>query len=368
MLNEREALRARLKQIDINQTEPQLLATFIERAMNIGENVKADEEALENILDNIINCLIENGILKLAKVSQADALEIANKPFASIDGSLCLGGSLHGYYYFPISAVCVFFENWQDVHPIVQYSPETDIFTFHAPDNRIASLYASLKMLILETNMLSEAFGKDIKLVMIDGPIIDPPQKYDLPAYEELLNLRITSLAHLENEKVVIGVIKRVSGRLFINHILQLDCIKRYQRNLRKYTDRVLLDAIFTKILLNETSIPYIEPIELNGIPAYEDYKNRDLKILTSFTQARVDTPPLRYEFFHLNEKECERIAVVLSSLTLPGQRYPLPIEIAHEKSLIRQGLAETLFDEILTHFSSETSSTLSKILRVKNL
>ena len=138
-----------------------------------------------------------------------------------------------------------------------------------------------------------------------------------------------------------------------------------------RWGDRILLDAMLTSLLMRDEGGLYrtrhFEPLD-EHIGAYGDYKNAGVKVLTFFTQARIDTPPVRVEVLPPEEDLISLAAALVKLMTLPGQPYPMPIMMAHEKSLIRKGLAETLFYEIITQSERGRRSKLIRLLRRKDL
>jgi len=365
-LSEEEA-REIIRKIDVSKTEPQLLVTLIERAISIGEEVVSDEETLVSCVDELASSLRASDIIEVATdVALKKARDMLEMPFASVDGSYFLGGYLHGMYFFPISAVCVQFKNFNDTNPVVMYSDETGIYTFDDVDSRSASFKASLRMLQLETEMIGKALNNDVRFIMVDGPLVDPPKKYAISEYRDLINLRTEMLLKaLDNHIKVIGIVKRVTGNLLLKSLLTKSELRNFYPLFRRYTDRGFLDAIFTYLLLNESKVFYTKPMFPRSIPAYEDYKSKGLEVLTSFTQVSITTPPIRFEVIPPDENLVETVAALVSLTTLPSQYYAMPVMIAHEKCLIREGLAKTLFQEIISHFPNNISK-LSKLLRFK--
>lgn len=255
----------------------------------------------------------------------------------------------------------------RDKCPQVIYSRGTDIYGIQEVDSRHAELKASLKMLKLETELLEDVLdSEDVNMVLIDGPVIDPPKKYNLQEYEELLLYRLQLIKEIiEKRKLIVGIIKRITGRLFVDFLSYRGL--SLPRTIFSHGDRVFLDAIFSYLhLKNIGNYFYTTPIPPETIQAYSDYKDYGIEVLTTFTQARVDTPPIRIEVVPANEENTIVAAAICINATLPGQPYPMPILIAHEKSLIRKGLAETLFNEVISRFNKKASN-LSKILRLKH-
>lgn len=349
-----------LKKIDLERTEPRILIKMIEQARDLGQNVMSNLEGLGSIIEDIIECLVRDGILKTTKRKNRSVSELLETPSAGVDGSYVRANEIGGTYYFPISAVIVLFKNARDMKPQVIFSRQTGIFQFSNWNESAALLEAELKDLTLETDMFAEAIASNPKYILLDGPIVDPPNRYDMKEYKELVKQRKVLLEKvLKEEKIIVGVTKQVRSRYFVKMIQDLKDLKKYKRIIGRCRDRELLSFIFTKLLYDDPDVvPYILPVEPT-YPAYEeDYKN-ELKILTTFTQARVDTSPVRLEYLPPEEKMAETLAVLVAKLTPSGREFPIQIEIAHEKCHLRLGLGESVFEEISSHTPKDEISMI---------
>ena len=349
-----------LKKIDLERTEPRILIKMIEQARDLGQNVMSNLEGLGNIIEDIIACLVREEILHTTKRKNKTVSALLEAPSAGVDGSYISASEIGGTYYFPISAVTVLFENARDIKPQVIFSRQTGIFQFSNWNDRAALLEAELKDLTLETDMFTEAIASNAQYILLDGPIVDPPNRYDMKVYKELVKQRKVLLEKvLKEEKIVVGVTKQVRSRYFVKMIRDLKDLKKYKRIIGRCRDRELLSYIFTKLLYKDPNVvPYISPTEPT-YPAYEqDYKD-DIKLLTTFTQARVDTSPVRLEYLPPEEKLTEIIAVLVANLTPSGKEFPIQIEIAHEKCHLRLGLGESVFEEISSHTPKDEISMI---------
>jgi len=349
-----------LKKIDLERIEPRILIRMIEQARDLGQNVMSNLEGLGNIIDDIIECLQREDILQITKRKNKTVDKLLGAPSAGVDGSYVAANEIGGTYYFPISAVTVLFKNARDIKPQVIFSRQTGIFQFSNWNESAALLEAELKDLTLETDMFAEAVAGNPEYILLDGPIVDPPNRYDMKEYKELVKQRKALLGKvLKGKKIVVGVTKQVRSRYFVKMIRDLDKLKKHKRIIGRCRDRELLSYIFTKLLYEDPNIiPYISPVEPT-YPAYEqDYKN-DIKLLTTFTQARVNTSPVRLEYLPPEEKMAEILAVLVAKLTPSGREFPIQIEIAHEKCHLRLGLGESVFEEISSHTPKDEISMI---------
>lgn len=358
-LSEAEAKEV-LRKIDLERTEPRILIRMIEQARDIGQNVMSNLEGLGNIIEDVIDCLVREEILHTTKRKNKTVSELLDSLSAGVDGSYVPASEIGGTYYFPISAVTVLFNNSRDIKPNVIFSGQTGIFQFSSWNERAALLQAELKDLTLETDMFAEALGSNPEYVLLDGPIVDPPNRYDMKEYKELVKQRKELLEKiLKEEKMVVGVTKRVRSRYFVRMVQELEGLKKYKRIIGRCRDRELLSYVFTKLLYEDSNVvPYISPVE-PVYPAYEeDYKN-EIKLLTTFTQARVNTSPVRLEYLPPKEELTETIVVLVANLTPPGRESPIQIETAHEKCHLRLGLGGSVFEEISSHTPKDKISMI---------
>ena len=364
-----------LRYIDVSRTEPYLLASLIENAQELGAEVARDEDSFVRRTEELVDELIaQNWIMRVENAHISRARAYLEKPLASVDGSQYLGGWLHGKYFIPITAVRIMFRSFWDRRPVVVFSEGTKIYEFMEIDHRLAEVKAELKMLGLEAELLKEAVDDGVQMVMVDGPIVDPPRPLRIAGrdYDEYVRMRARVLRKaVEKGVLVIGLVKRVTGNMFIGAIAQDGIQPPYFMRRLRWGDRILLDAMLTSLLMRDKDGLYrtrhFEPLS-EHIGAYDDYKSAGLKVLTFFTQARVDTPPVRVEVLPAEEDLIPLVAALVKLTTLPGQPYPMPIMMAHEKSLIRKGLAETLFYEIITQSERGQRPKLIRMLRLKYL
>ena len=83
-------------------------------------------------------------------------------------------------------------------------------------------------------------------------------------------------------------------------------------------------------------------------------YKKNKIKIGCFFYQNNVSTQILRIDVCTNNKENYgdsfnHIIAKSINKWSYPGQDYPAPIFLAHQKCNIREGCAEVLYEEIIT-------------------
>lgn len=74
--------------------------------------------------------------------------------------------------------------------------------------------------------------------------------------------------------------------------------------------------------------------------------------------------------FLHKDMEKIEKIAATAAKASsdwqYPHQYIPLPVELAHEKCKIREGAAETIYDEILTKSRSGSPENIMTMLQLR--
>lgn len=149
-------------------------------------------------------------------------------------------------------------------------------------------------MLSLETSLLSSS---DCDVIFIDGPLIDPP------VYDESLEDYFLIRSSVVMKKKPIGIVKRFSHRLLVNHLLDQGyplsnvresyLVTRLIRELRKNvknSDSVILGWIDWSKVFKEGDTT----LDLSGLKkAYERF---GLQIYSAYFQLNVISPVVRID------------------------------------------------------------------------
>jgi hypothetical protein len=113
--------------------------------------------------------------------------------------------------------------------------------------------------------------------------------------------------------------------------------------------------------------------IDLSKNDVYKSYRKNGVYVGCLFFQKSVSSQVLRLDIPFLKqldprsaEKMILHVIKAVSEWTLPGQDYPVPIFLAHEKCNIREGCAEVLYDEIITRSTATDpeNQTVMTLLR----
>jgi hypothetical protein len=191
-------------------------------------------------------------------------------------------------------------------------------------DENIVGNKSILLMLQLETSLLDKC--KDVNVIMIDGPLIDPPVYYQdshidgFPDLEDYTKMRATKIIEKREKSMVIGISKRFSQRLLVNYFSN-----RGMKQISKSTENFLLSFLFLKYRMEKEiyNTPLsIGPIEwdlffqherkLEDLKSLEDayqmyrekFQESGLKLISYYYQKDFSSPIGRIDMLNLKEEE----------------------------------------------------------------
>ncbi len=251
------------------------------------------------------------------------------------------------------------------------YYPEAEVYEAYDPSGAGIDAAAEAGMLLLETISLDKVAETGAKMLMLDGPLIDPPGSVD-PGVWRLLSgeildrlgrgldyhaLRAEKLARLAESGVeAIGVVKRVSGFMLITRSAE-----ELPPGLRGLSDEELLVVLSSIIRGKGAVIGPFTPRLPGGIASR--YEERGARIVTYYTYSPWTMKPLRVEIMSESGRDDVEKAVetagLIAALTPPGHSYPLPVQLAHEKSHLSRQLASLIYREALTSLLSSEDTVL---------
>ena len=241
------------------------------------------------------------------------------------------------------------------------YYPLAEVYEVHDPSGTSIEAAAEAAMLLLETLALGSAAHTGAETLMLDGPLIDPPAPIDESVWgllrAEILQglskpvdyhaMRAKSLRRLVEESgvQVIGVVKRVSGSTLISR-----AVPAAPTALRGLGDDDLLAVLGHVIRDKRVAIGPFEPQLPSNILA--SYRAEDSRIITYYTYSPWTGKPLRVETIASLDRDEARVveetASMVAGMTPPGHNYPLPVQLAHEKSHLSRRLARLIYNEAL--------------------
>ncbi len=374
------------KLIDFNKTEPEVLRKLIEHASRRSrelEELIVKQKALgEEVLTKM------GGIIGYSK--------IRGDPYAGVigvDGSNQVVGGRSGNYYIMLSAVVVHLPHGIGTrNPVVKY-PDVTIVSFNDPSGEVVSDVAEDAMMLLETRAIVEAVsiaGKGdgvLTPLFIDGPIIDPPRSIrsesitvfkqiigDVVSVDVYYGLRTSALIEAYRKNVLpIGFVKKPGTDKLLLRIVGEEVRGVYK--VFSGDEELVRTILALEMIRNPPSKGYIYYTVPREYPSdntlYSRYKELGLSIYYSYSMHSPYSRPFRVEValpriiplrkaYELTVK-----AVMLSHiLTLPGQKYPLPVLLAHEKCRIRRGAAELIYEEILAKTVKPSGDRVVDVLK----
>jgi len=376
-----EPLERKMREmLDVQQSEPELVMRIIERA----SRRRRQREALYSVLRRL-------GPLVYDEMKRRGLLHPVPQPLSDetsygVDGSRQVVGGRLGRYYIFLSTTLVTLPRGLRSTRINIVFPGVDIIEVVDPTGASTEAAAEAAMMVLETLTLRKLANVEPGLVFIDGPIVDPPARLDpsnsVQAVRELLNapaeevLRIVEEYHRLRARIlaelvghghtVVGLVKRI-GQVSIlsSHLAKIGI------NIDGYVgDEDLVLALTATTKSRGNGVFYTEPVEATSLPqdVYREYRVAGLRVYASYTFSRHTLRPYRIEVAVTQGADpgevIKRVAAAAHGLTVPGQSYPLPVVLAHEKSRIRRGLAKLVYREVLTRASLPEGDPLADTLK----
>ncbi len=248
-----------------------------------------------------------------------------------------------------------------------------------APDSaepEHARLELKLRMFELEVEALKHAeyMVSEVKadVVFLDGPIVDPP---GLPAvysdpglskrYDEYVNARASTIARLlDNNILVIGIVKRIEGSLFRSFILKENGrVAKHVENLSlgDYGLTLTLTAVLrTRLCKYSESRNYmlvLKPFQLDAVlKEAVKYTSKGFNIVAFYVVPRLcgkleEAKPIRVEIAYRGDMHdvIKRTVIKLAVWHMPGTNVPMPVYLAHYACSIRRREAVKMLKHAMT-------------------
>ncbi len=345
------------KRMEFKMTEPETLVKLVKDAQNKGEKMQKDMERLRNMASKLTKLFQDKGLIFTESVLKT--IQLKHKCAVGIDGSFQLIGGAGGKWYAPISVARIIFEEGFGTQPSVDIFwasiEEIEELENYEP-NRVASvmmLSGETKAILNWGTLNKEAY------VFIDGPIVDPP----IVSYggKEYIKDRCEGIKKCIEKSIAIGCVKRFRDKFYIEYLKNLISEESEKEYLNHFpSDQHLIAYVFAQV----RSQGYYGPLFTKWIdisasnPVYELYKTEGVYVVSLFFQKEVRSQILRLDVPFLEpptenaEKIGNEIAHIVKAVnewTYPGQDFPLPVLLAHNKCNIREGCAEVLYEEIMT-------------------
>jgi len=367
LINEKELERL-LERIELKRSYPELVIKLIneiqDKSFMIYEEIRSLYRMIFRQIDQIRGRII---------LCEPPEQEIC-VPIVGVDGSLVLMRGIGRRFLALISVSQVIFpQGLQDIeNPRVNLSVSME--TVEERYDKPPKSQAILRMMLGESkaiNILANELANGY--IMIDGPIIDPPNMLEVTYIE----YRAEALSNAIKKGIeVIGVVKRYRSNILRD---------KFFKELPPVSDQEIAPILFSIIRKEKTIKPNqalaVRPIPLSSenegyskqiIEAYKDaLKNCGIEdeIYTSYLQVHQGIRPIKVEFFAKNEKvalhKIQKIIKLFKDTTVVGTNLPLPILLAHKTCLIRKRVAEVLVKEVLSRVASFRSQEIDfQVLR----
>lgn len=381
----------------------QLVDEIDKKASDIVTKVISTKETIRNLVSTKLSLLLAFGSdPQTYRIYDESILgfprnSIARSPAAGIDSSRTKPIRLGYMYYSAVSSAVVMYRNGKGSQPeeLIYAHPA------EAPDTADVS-YAkaelTLEMFREEVKALKEfvEISKDISgmIVFLDGPIVDPPRFTAVDKLEERYRGYVAQRARLirellENGNIVIGVVKRVTGTLFVDTLVGMDqgfaTLKKYgvgDYGLVLYASTIIRDLL--KKINNGTNSDYV--LAFKPFPLPDDstdvkfYKEEGLQVYTFLMIPRLygrqqESRPLRVEIAVSPDANLDstvkKAAAAITEWLVPGTNIPEPVLVAHHRCNIRKIEASKMLKELATRslyataarISSEEAVTLLELL-----
>lgn len=374
----------------LKRINPKLWRDLISEAEDRGlfeaKRIYSFIKGLEKFYDNDADKILRRTEIQSFNGSFKDVLkEYHTIPVASIDGSMVFGGIISTNYYVLLSSSIVLFPNYYSIaEPMVKVEPKIKFYPTKMDEDNVKKI-ALLDMMFEETrrveeslNLLSRVSKKAI--VILDGPIIDPPKgSRNDQRYINYVKKRVNAFRkHLERGNIVIGYVKRISGRMFVESFKSF--LEKYRfplgpneiGSLYASNDFFFLNILFEKetLVINYSSISdfnndyivWTEPKEVpTNVNDYDLYRHEGLYVYYTYAKIGVNSYPRRKVArieIAFNEDVQSRIYDVFENAlkviylwTPIGLNNPLPVQIAHKSCTIRKTVAKVLIKDIMTRF-----------------
>lgn len=252
-------------------------------------------------------------------------------------------------------------------------------------DKNIISNKSVLFMLSLETKMLEKC--EDCDIILIDGPIIDPPVYYDedveiedITTLDKYTIYRASVLKKLKDKnKIIMGIAKNFSHRLLVKKLID------YYKILSSARESYLVGNIFYKYRLEKSE--YKKPIflgwinwdsliqgevldDLKGISkAYKKYKDilKDFSIYSCYYQYDATSSIGRIDFLSKEPPSIELLNYINAWAIPEVKEITLLNKLADDLSEIKYNDAKKyalIFDLLKENYLSESEKLIELVMR----
>jgi hypothetical protein len=351
-----EILKDKRKEEDWKRTEPEIKLQLINDAVSQGAVFNSKITELRNEIKEIVQ---NYDFLKKFYHNQVDPVKMY-EIVAGLDGSNILTGMRGVIQFICASTASIVFQGGLSnaksfynakIIPIKDDKPE---IVKH--NVQINSMRFEVENLEHAINDLAQISDKE-KLILIDGPIIDPPNERDEKYIKERCNVINSGL---ENNILIVGVVKRFYENFFLKFLREKEYL--IEENKEKIdqlfrSDTILASFLFSNYNPHRGECIYTEIFEFdNDSEIYFYYKRYGLKIYSFLFQFEIGAKIYRLDLAVPYEMQIdqivnlqERIIQNLIYWTYEKLSYPFPVVIAHEKCTLKKSVGDVLFQEYIS-------------------
>jgi hypothetical protein len=346
-----------------NEMDSDVAIKLLESAVNEGNNLQSFLKDRQKVARDLGKALLDKGIIRLAKEDSTLTKAFHEALAVGIDSSRQIPWRVMSTHYCPITSAIVYL-NGPDRK--VTYDPDCPC-KFYEEGRLTPEEFARKveeEMYRCEVSAIaraSSALGslqrggsnKSTVLVMIDGPLLDPPNK---ALYSGYIKERANAiLACVEGNALIIGCIKSMEGHHFLNFLKTHSEFSALATIAEGFgPDPQLIPFVFSGIryvgsMLQTVPIEILEPDWL-----VKEYKISGFeKIYRIYLTLGGRGAPLSVEYLveegekpdELGEKICSAVR----AWAVPGLNAPLPVIAAHRRCNIKKGASEYLYRQLLT-------------------
>jgi hypothetical protein len=364
-----------LRRYEFNKTEPETLTQLVKSAIEKGTDTRSSIANLSRKAIKVMNILKREDFIKQSTISEDEKNKFNHLYANGIDGSVQVVGGLGGIWHAPTSCAIITFEEGILSRPKI--TVEAHIEDIFERDPIKVQSESIRRMMWAESKAIkrcAQTIPRDRRtVVFLDGPIIDPP----FCTEEKFVDFRCEALKEcLDKGVTTIGIVKRVIGRLFIDHIIFYLLKNEEEKKLidDMFSDMNLSCHIFTRMASDcKRSVIHTEPI--NMVQAKENevaiiYQKHGVEVVTLLMQKDFCSRPIRVDIAIKKGSDVDLRTIAMEAIKMiyfwspPGSILPIPIMLAHDKSNIRKGCAEVLYSEIMTRLAS--SDTTDNMIKAK--
>lgn len=377
-----EILRRELNRLDFNKLEAQALTELVTQSAEHSKILKEENTKQRSNAKQILQLMNSKNLLKKLDLTKEDLQPYANVFTDAVDGSMQKYPKPDGSWLYFFSVARIRYTHGYNSDVEVKVTPQIKSIGQIVPE--AAASEAEEFMFNLETEALKVAIESrnvnDKGIVFLDGPIIDPP----LSSSQSYIQRRTFAIKEAFNKNImVIGIVKRILGTLFINHYRSFFTSDESVKFENMNSDKNLAVHVLTDYLRTDKGmIAFTEPIIMSeanpsgsfigkkGNELAKKYHDEGVDVVTFLMANGYTTNPIRVDFAVSDANKIDKIELCKTVIkhivrwAAPGRHLPIPVILAHEKCNIGQGTAEILFTEFIT--GSKSNDEDENIIQMK--